>query len=676
MSAFRDAALRTKLLLVILCTTLAAVTAALGAMVAYDLRAYRQTAMADMATQAELIGHTLVPALAFDDAKVARENLALLRLRPEIQAAAIYNARGELFASYVGRGRAIVPPARPGEDGVEVEGRDFVLFRRIVHNAEPAGTVYLRADYRVHERILHYGGIAGVVALAAMLIAFLMSSRLQALVTAPILDIAAVARRVVTSQNYAGRARKTTLDEVGALADSFNDMLAEVERRAAHTDAANRQLQLEVGERQRSELEIARLNGELGDRVRIRTAQLEASNRELAAARKEAERANRAKSEFLSSMSHELRTPLNAILGFGQILASRSMPTTPTQEKEFAGQIVKAGKHLLELINEVLDLAKIESGNVSLSLEPVALGELMAECRMMTEPLARQFGVRMTFLAKTDLWAVGDRTRLTQIILNLLSNAIKYNQDNGAVVVSTSLSDDGRVRVKVDDTGHGLRADQLAALFQPFNRLGQEGSAVEGTGIGLIVTRKLVELMGGTIGVTSTVGTGTTFWVDFERAPATAVRPNSVGMAPPVPAKSAPAAERTVLYLEDNPASLRVVEEMIRFRPGLKLLTAPDATLGLALARAHLPDVILMDIDLPGMDGIEALGRLQSSRQTARIPVIAITASGFNHQASRGKARGFFRTLTKPLDLDQFAEALDSALATADVAVPAARGVP
>ncbi|MEO8133005.1 MAG: ATP-binding protein [Betaproteobacteria bacterium] len=672
---FRHVSLRTKLLAIILLTTLVAVVVALGAMVAYDLRVYHQNWVSDIETQAELIGRTVAPALSFDEARAARETLELLRSRPEIRAAAIYRANGKLFASYIAPGQDPALPAEPGSDVAQTDGRLLVLFKQVLENGEVVGTVYLRANYGLLDRVLHYTGIAAVAALAALLIAFLMSSQLQARVTRPILEMAAISRDIVKNQNYSRRARKISDDEIGTLSDSFNDMLAEVEKRTRQTDEANRQLQVEVGERSRNEREIVRLNEVLEDRVRMRTAQLEATNRELAVARKDAEYANHAKSEFLSSMSHELRTPLNAILGFGQILASKNLPVTPEQEKDFAGQIIKAGKHLLSLINEVLDLAKIESGNVSLSMEPVSIAELMIECQMMTEPLARQFDVRMSFPETNDLCVVGDRTRTTQILLNLLSNAIKYNREKGAVSVTCHHTDNGRVCIAVSDTGMGLRAEQLASLFQPFNRLGQEASTVEGTGIGLVVTKKLVEMMGGVLGMSSTVGIGSTFWVELNRAPPIAwpahLLPAGVKSVDPVTtgdsgaAVDTPNAEtiRTVLYVEDNPANLRLVEEVIRFRPGIRLLSAPDARLGISLASAHLPDVILMDINLPGINGIEALRMLHSNQQTAHIPVIAITANAMPHEIAKGIASGFFRYITKPLDLDEFTEALDSALA-------------
>jgi len=651
--------LRGKLLAVILVTTLVALAVALCAMILYDLRLFQGKSVAELETQAELLGRTTAAALQFDDPKVAQENLQLLRFRTEIQAAAVYDARGKIFAKYAARADQDRFPKLPDSNDVHTEGRSLVLFKRIDDEGQILGTVYLRADYELYGRIVNYTGIALMVAVVATLIALLTSTRLQNLVTRPILAIADIARHVVTTRDYSVRAVKTTDDEVGTLSDAFNDMLGEIQKR-------EQDLEREVAERRRNAHEVARLNAELEARVRERTAQLEASNRDLAQARRDADRANEAKSEFLSSMSHELRTPLNAILGFGQILASEALPKTDAQKKEFLGHILKAGRHLLALINEILDLAKIESGSMPLSPEPTLIADLMLECHKLVEPLASARGIRMVFPADSQICVIADRTRLKQVLLNLLSNAIKYNREAGAVVVSYEIAGSERVRILVQDTGPGLRPEQVAALFQPFNRLGQESGPVEGTGIGLVVTKKLVELMGGTIGVSSAVGTGSVFFIELRStSPAAAAAPSPEGAQThaTVAANASEAEVPTLLYVEDNPANLKLVEEMVRFRADVRLLAAPDARLGIELARAHRPRAILMDIHLPGMSGEDALKILREDRRTADIPVIAITADAMPRAIARGLATGFFRYLTKPLMLDAFTEAVDSALA-------------
>ena len=390
---------------------------------------------------------------------------------------------------------------------------------------------------------------------------------------------------------------------------------------------------------------------------------LQEKNVELQSAKVVAEKANLSKSDFLSSMSHELRSPLNAILGFAQLMESDSPPPTPGQ-KESIGQILQAGWHLLKLINEILDLAKIESGKLSLSPESVSLAEVLVECRGMIEGQAQKRGIQMTF-PRFDIpcFVHADRTRLKQILINLLSNAIKYNREQGTVDVQYAVSAPGRIRISIRDTGAGLPQEKLAQLFQPFNRLGQEAGGEEGTGIGLVVAKKLTELMGGVIGVESTVGEGSVFW--FELMSAAKLQLDVAINEPKALAQSevrSNARVRTVLYVEDNPANMKLVEQIIARRPDLRLLSAITGTLGIDLAHANQPDVILMDINLPDISGIDALRLLRKDPATEHIPLVAISANAMPHDIEKGLQAGFFRYLTKPIKVDEFMDALNSAL--------------
>jgi PAS domain S-box-containing protein len=376
-----------------------------------------------------------------------------------------------------------------------------------------------------------------------------------------------------------------------------------------------------------------------------------------------AEKANLAKTDFLSSMSHELRTPLNAILGFAQLMETGAPTPTPSQKRNL-DQILKAGWYLLELINEILDLALIESGTVILSREPVSLVEVMLECRAMIEPQAHKRGIRMTF-PKFDIpyFVKADRTRVKQVLINILFNAIKYNKPNGEVAVEYTLSPPHSIRICVRDTGSGLAPEQLALLFQPFNRLGKETSVEEGTGIGLVVTKRLVELMGGTIGAESVVGVGSTFWIELSltTAPGFAVREaESAALVRPQVPDGTPL--RTLLYVEDNPANLELVEQLIARRPDLRMLSAADGNLGVEFARAYQPDVILMDINLPGLSGIEALKILRADPATAHIPIIALSANAIPRDIEKGLEAGFFNYLTKPIKVNHFMDTLDAAM--------------
>jgi signal transduction histidine kinase/ActR/RegA family two-component response regulator len=390
---------------------------------------------------------------------------------------------------------------------------------------------------------------------------------------------------------------------------------------------------------------------------------LQEKNAELMSARIIADKANLAKSEFLSSMSHELRSPLNAILGFAQLMDSATPPPTPPQ-KASIDRILHAGWYLLELINEILDLAVIESGRLSLSGEPVSLAEVMFDCQSIIEPQGQQRGIKLTFPTfDVPTFVHADRVRLKQVLINLLSNAIKYNRPGGTVVVACTTTVQGRVHISVKDTGQGLSPDQLRQLFQPFNRLGQERSSEEGTGIGLVMSKLLVELMGGAIGVDSQVGVGSVFWYDLNASSAPSLisreAVNLGEIQAPGPDVN-PA--RTVLYVEDNPANLELVSQLIGRRPDLRMLGAVDATLGLALAREQHPDVILMDINLPGLSGIEALKLLQDDPLTEHIPVIAISANAMVGDIKKGLDAGFFRYLTKPIIVTEFMETINEAL--------------
>ena len=388
-----------------------------------------------------------------------------------------------------------------------------------------------------------------------------------------------------------------------------------------------------------------------------------------------AEQSNHAKTDFLSAMSHELRTPLNAILGFAQLLESGTPLPTPPQKRKL-DQILKAGWYLLELINEILDLALIESGKVILSREPVSLVEVMLECRAMIEPQAQKRGISMTF-PRFDVphFVKADRTRVKQVLINLLFNAIKYNKPNGTVAVEYAVRAADTIRISVRDTGAGLSPEQLALLFQPFNRLGKNASAEEGTGIGLVVTKRLVELMGGTIGVESTVGTGSVFWIELSltRAPQLIIQESEHAALEQLRVPDG-TPQLTLLYVEDNPANLELVEQLIARRPDLRLLSAADGDLGIEFARAYQPAVILMDINLPGISGIEAMKILRADPATAHIPIVALSANAVPRDIQRGLEAGFFNYLTKPIKVNEFMDALDVALEFSQTTTVSAAG--
>lgn len=396
---------------------------------------------------------------------------------------------------------------------------------------------------------------------------------------------------------------------------------------------------------------------------------LKAVQNGLVEARVEAETASQAKSEFLSSMSHELRTPMNAILGFSQLL---EMEINDPEKKQYVVEIMRAGDHLLELINEVLDLAKIESGKVDLMLEDIPCGKLSCESLALVHSLAQSHGieVKQQNCESEKVMVHVDTTRFKQVLVNLLSNAIKYNQPGGEVSLNCEMPSPGRLRFSVTDTGVGLSEEQQQRLFNPFDRLGAETSGVDGTGIGLVISKRLIEGMGGKIGYESSLGKGSTFWVEVDQGQFDSGVVNFFDSAhqsgdeeqgqPDV------ANQVTVLCIEDNPANLRLVERVIGLRTPYALMSAHDAMLGIELARLHRPGLILMDINLPGMDGFSAFSKLQEFDETKTIPVIAISANAMKHDIERGKALGFADYLTKPLDVDALVVAMKKFVAESE----------
>jgi PAS domain S-box-containing protein len=398
-------------------------------------------------------------------------------------------------------------------------------------------------------------------------------------------------------------------------------------------------------------------------------------NAELEAARANADKANQAKSEFLSAMSHELRSPLNAILGFAQLVES-GVPLPSPSQKASIDQILRAGWYLLELINEVLDLSLIESGNLSLSREPVSLPEVLQDCQKLMIPLALKKDIQLHFPQLLEPCFVGaDRTRLKQVVINLLTNAVKYNHHGGSVDITCSVRSQQRLRISVQDSGEGLSPEQIEHLYQPFNRLGKEDGTEVGTGIGLVVSKRLVEQMGGAIGVVSVMGAGSLFWIELDLVAAPKLYGPLTEPSAPRPAVTEDGARvRTLLYVEDNRANMELVEQLIARRPDMQLYGAEDAMRGIALAREHQPEVILLDINLPGISGLQALKILHEDAATKHIPVLALSANAMPRDIEKGLAAGFFRYLTKPIKVTDFMEALDTGLAQAEVQRQAGEG--
>ena len=482
--------LRHKFVALVLLTTLVALLVALVAMAAYDLRAYHRDLVDDMHTQAALLGRNSAAALTFDDPRVAQENLGLLRIRPQVAAAAIYDARGALFARYQREGGGAVP-ARAEAQGERVEGRELLVFRRLASGGEVLGTVFLRADYELLKRMLDYAGIGAAVLALALLVAWLMAARMQRIVIHPILDIARIARDVVGRGDYSIRAQKLSEDEVGALVDSFNAMLAEIERRTGA-------LQREVAERARAEGEVLRLNEALEGRVRERTAQLEAANHELEA--------------FCYSVSHDLRAPLRAIDGFSQALVEDHGASVPEGGRRYLARIQASAKRMGQLIEDLLNLSRVSRGG--LERAPVDLGEM---ARQVLAELQQQEPQRSVEVQIQDGMRVAADSRLLRAALeNLLANAWKFTAKTAQphIEVGAQRGDSGTVYF-VRDNGAGFDMAYADKLFGAFQRL-HAVNDFPGTGIGLATVQRIVNRHGGRIWADGKVGKGAAFFFTLE----------------------------------------------------------------------------------------------------------------------------------------------------------------
>lgn len=639
----QNLSIKGKLILITMLTSSAALVLSSASFLIYDLISFRHLLTLDLMTQAQIIGYNSAAAMAFRDEAAATATLSALTAKEDIVAAVLYSPDGSIFAHYFPNGTAhpSTLPGRSQENGYRFEGGYLEVFRDVTLNGERVGTLFLQSDQRQwSQRARRYSGIVGIFVLFSGLFALFVSSQLQRLISRPILHLENAMRMVSTNKNYEVRATRFYSDEIGRLIDGFNTMLSEIQHRDTALQRANDELKTRTRE----------LEGEIIHRKQ--------TQEELLKAKHAAEDASRAKSAFLANMSHELRTPLNAIIGYSEMLEEETRDSGKLENQQDLRKIQSAGKHLLSLINDVLDLSKIEAGKMGLHLETFDVSLMVDEMVTTLQPAIAKNANNIRVRMADDIGMMrADATKVRQILFNLMSNACKFT-DHGTISLDVSQSAmEGQewIRFRVKDTGIGISTKQQEKLFQEFSQADATISRkYGGTGLGLAISYRFVQMMKGRISVESQQGQGSTFTV-YLPAQVTLDTVETAQIDGPAGALAGASQHKaevdTVLVIDDDPA---VRDLMSRFlnKLGFHAVAAADGEEGLRLAREVSPLVITLDVIMPERDGWDILRKLKSDPQLAQIPVIMVTV--VDNQAM-GFDLGASNYLIKPVDRDRLA---------------------
>lgn len=619
--------LRRKLLMVVMLTTLAALVMSAGALLIYELRTYRSAWLDDLRTHADLIALSSAPALTFDDAKVATENLALLKLRPQVEAAAIYNADGKIFAAYALAGTKFPSsPERQARTGHRFEGPYVDVYRSIEPGGKVLGTVYLRARYSVAGRLADHLLILFGITLVSLALAAAVFSRLQHAVTGPILAVARTAQQVVQRRDFGLRVPNTTDDELGVLVDAFNNMVQEVGRRTDALEQSNRDLSVQMEERRKAETAL-RL-------------------------------ADRKKDEFLATLAHELRNPLAPIANGLELL--KATDADPDAGRQARDMMERQLGQMVRLIDDLLEVSRITTGKLALRLETLDLKGIIQTALEVVAPMAAEKAHQVeAAMPPGSIWVRGDATRLTQVFANVLSNAVRYTDPNGRIELAVT-SDSNQVRISVTDNGIGIAPEMQLAVFEMFMQVDkslERGRA--GLGVGLTLSRQLIELHGGKLQLFSAgLGQGSRFTVSLPLAPPPREEPvQKLPAAEPGPARL------RVLLADDNVDFIDSLACLLESE-GHVVTTAHDGQTAFESASIDPPDIAFFDIGMPKINGYELAARLRAQPSTRHIVMVAITGWGQDSDRAQARNSGFDHHLVKPVSLEHLLTLLAKPLGT------------